>query len=112
MAGPRPSSTGPAPVARTIAKPEVTPAHSAPTVARRDTSAPEKSPAPPTSHNIVAALKNALNHMGNRRTYVEFGKLAELINQDNVNEVRAFADTLSKPQEKNIVVSLLLGRWA
>src|SRR3954469_23871354 len=43
-----------------------------------------------TSENIIAALKNALGHLGGRRTFVEFGKLSELINQDNLAEVLAF----------------------
>src|SRR6185312_5607964 len=67
---------------------------------------------PPTSENIVAALKGALSRFGSRRTFVEFGKLSELINQQNVGEVLAFAETITKPQEKNAILSMLLGRWA
>src|SRR5206468_12286244 len=55
---------------------------------------------------------NALSQIGSLRTFVEFGKLAELINEKNLGEVLAFAESLPKAQEKNMVLSMLLGRWA
>src|SRR3954447_24664934 len=72
----------------------------------------EPDSSPVTSENVVTALRNALAHMGSRRTFVEFGKLAELIDAKNVGEVLAFAEGLPKAQDKTMVLSLLLNRWA
>src|SRR4029077_16734006 len=72
----------------------------------------KKEASPANTEDVVAAIKNALGHLGSRRSYVEFGKLSELINQNNVGEVLAFAESLPKAQDKNMVLSMLLGRWA
>ncbi|MFL6515031.1 MAG: hypothetical protein ACJ8M1_08420, partial [Chthoniobacterales bacterium] len=63
---------------------------------------PESTPV--SSENVVTALRNALAHMGTRRTFVEFGKLAELIDEKNVGEVLAFAEGLPKAQDKTMVL--------
>src|SRR5437660_9389487 len=65
--------------------------------------ASEKDGTPASSEDVITAIKNALGHLGSRRTFVEFGKFPELINEKNLGEVLAFAESLPKPQEKNMV---------
>ena len=76
----------------------------------------EAEPAEPeagsTSDNIIDRMKAALARPGGRRTYATFSKLADSIDPDNVRAVLAFAEGLQKPQEKSMVLSLVVGRWA
>ena len=76
------------------------------------TEEPNKAATPANAEDVITAIKNALGHLGSRRTFAEFGKLSELINEKNLGEVLAFAESLPKAQEKNMVLSMLLGRWA
>src|SRR3989442_14566288 len=68
----------------------------------------EKSSGSSNGETIIAGLKAALAHSDSRRAYLELGKLAESINDKNVGEVMAFAETLPKQREKSMLVSLLL----
>ena len=61
---------------------------------------------------IIAKIKNALAHPGSRHTYATFSKLSESVDATNVRELLAFVQTLPKPQEKNMLVSLFVARWA
>ncbi len=70
-------------------------------------SAPDSS-----SKNLIANLQAILAQPGNRRAYAAFSKLTDSINEKNVHEVIAFAAKQSKAQEKNTLISLILGRWA
>ena len=65
-----------------------------------------------SSTDLIAQLKAALGRPGSRRTYATFSKLADSIDAKNVKEVMAFAESLQKPQEKSMLLSLVVGRWA
>jgi hypothetical protein len=64
------------------------------------------------SNNIIARMKAALGRPNSRHTYATFSKLADSIDPKNVREVLAFADGLQNPQEKSMLLSLVIGRWA
>src|SRR3984893_18174672 len=66
----------------------------------------------PSSESIFFKIKAALGHSGSRRTYATFSKLADTVDANNVREVLAFVQTLPKPQEKSMLISLFVGRWA
>src|SRR6476659_2913892 len=68
--------------------------------------------APDSSENIIAKIKEALTHSGSRHTYATFSKIAESIDEKNVRDVLAFVQTLPKPQEKSMLLSLFVSRWA
>ncbi|HSH38947.1 MAG TPA: hypothetical protein VK993_09185, partial [Chthoniobacterales bacterium] len=72
----------------------------------------EEPEAAPTSGNIIDRMKAALARPGGRRTYATFSKLADSIDPNNVRQVLAFAEGLQNPQEKSMVLSLVVGRWA
>src|SRR5213075_3223877 len=61
---------------------------------------------------IIAKIKEALTHSGSRHAYATFSKLSETVDAQNVREVLAFVETLPKVQEKNMLVSLFVARWA
>ncbi len=65
-----------------------------------------------SSENIISKIKTALTHSGSRHTYATFSKIAETVDAKNVREVLAFVQTLPKPQEKSMLISLFVGRWA
>ena len=65
-----------------------------------------------SSESIIFKIKAALGHSGSRRTYATFSKLADTVDAKNVREVLAFVQTLPKPQEKSMLISLFVGRWA
>src|SRR5437763_448075 len=65
-----------------------------------------------SSVSIIFKIKAALGHSGSRRTYATFSKLADTVDAKNVREVLAFVQTLPKPQEKSMLISLFVGRWA
>ena len=65
-----------------------------------------------SSDNIIARMKAALARPNSRHTYATFSKLADAIDPKNVRAVLAFAESLQKPQEKSMIVSLIVGRWA
>src|SRR6266404_3071870 len=70
-------------------------------------------PAPAaSSENIISKIKTALAHSGSRHTYATFSKIAETVDAENVRKVLAFVQTLPKPQEKSMLLSLFVGRWA
>src|SRR6266446_5239486 len=76
---------------------------------------PSRSNAPQSSdsaENIIAKIKSALTHSGSRHTYATFSKLSETVDATNIREVLAFVQTLPKPQEKSMLVSLFVARWA
>jgi len=94
------SAPGPAPI---VSKPLAS--------ASSDTTDPAKND--DTSGNIIDRIKAALARpSGGRRTYATFSKLADSIDKQNVSEVLAFVETLTKPQEKSMLTSLVVGRWA
>src|ERR1700681_2389446 len=62
--------------------------------------------------NLIAELQSALAQTGSRRTYAAFSKLTDSIDEKNVHEVLAFAEGVSKPQDKSMLISLIVGRWA
>ncbi|HEY2614736.1 MAG TPA: hypothetical protein VGI42_03440, partial [Chthoniobacterales bacterium] len=73
----------------------------------------DSAPAPiASSDSIISKIKTALLHPGSGHTYATFSKLAESVDATNVRDVLAFVQTLSKPQEKSMLVSLFVGRWA
>src|SRR4051812_5231676 len=61
---------------------------------------------------IIAKIKEALSHPGSRHTYATFSKLSETVDASNVRELLTFVQTLPKPQEKSMLVSLFVARWA
>src|SRR6266403_1556560 len=65
-----------------------------------------------STENIIAKIKAALGNFNSRHAYATFSKLAETIDANNVREVLAFVQTLPKPQEKSMLVSLFVARWA
>src|SRR6266446_6263174 len=65
-----------------------------------------------STENIIAKIKAALGQFNSRHAYATFSKLAETIDETNVREVLAFVQTLPKPQEKSMLVSLFVARWA
>src|SRR6267143_4676357 len=65
-----------------------------------------------SSENIISKIKTALTHSGSRHTYATFSKIAETVDAKNVRDVLAFVQTLPKPQEKGMLISLFIGRWA
>ena len=65
-----------------------------------------------STENIIAKIKAALAHSSSRHTYATFSKLAEMVDAKNVRELLAFVQTLPKPQEKSMLVSLFVARWA
>src|SRR3954469_10583390 len=77
-------------------------------------SAKPNNPAASTSsaQDIIAKIKAGLTQSNSRRAYATFSKLAELIDASNVRDVLAFVQTLPKPEEKNMLVALFIGRWA
>src|ERR1700738_879651 len=73
-----------------------------------------KSKPPPSTDStaaIIAKIKDARLHSFSRHTYATFTKLAETVDASNIREVLAFVETLP-PQEKSVLVSLFVGRWA
>src|SRR2546423_14874397 len=64
------------------------------------------------AEEIIAKIKSALSHSGSRHTYATFSKLSETVDPSNLREVLAFVQTLPKPQEKGMLVSLFVARWA
>src|SRR5436309_1308665 len=81
--------------------------HAATSVASKNQSA-----APSSTQEIIAKIKEALSHSGSRHTYATFSRLSETVDPSNVREVLAFVQTLPKPQEKSMLVSLFIARWA
>ena len=67
---------------------------------------------PDSTPNIIAKIKAALGRSSSRHTYATFSKLAETIDATNVREILAFVQTLPKPQDKSMLISLFVGRWA
>ena len=65
-----------------------------------------------SSQEIIAKIKEGLAHSGSRHTYATFSKLSEMVDATNVREVLAFVQALPKPQEKSMLVSLFVARWA
>ena len=65
-----------------------------------------------STEEIIAKIKSALTHSGSRHTYATFSKLSETVDASNVRELLAFVQTLPKPQEKSMLVSLFVARWA
>src|SRR6476620_3483232 len=55
----------------------------------------------PSSKTLIAGLQSALSQSGSRRSYAAFSKLTDSINEKNVHEVIAFAEGVSKPQDKS-----------
>jgi hypothetical protein len=95
------SSVTPAPVQTTAITP-ASPATPYPAVVTRPvrtTEEAKKEASPANPEDVVAAIKNALSHVGSRRGFAEFGKLSELINEKNLGEVLAFAESLPKAQD-------------
>src|SRR5205814_5692891 len=71
--------------------------------------APSKSnPSAPadSAENIIAKIKTGLTQFNSRHAYATFSKLAEAIDSSNVRDVLAFVQTLPKPQEKSMLISL------
>src|SRR3954452_8830082 len=65
-----------------------------------------------SADKVIAAIKSALARPGGRHAYATFSKLADSIDETDVRDVLAFVETLPKPQEKSLLTSLLVGRWA
>src|SRR6476620_4712727 len=65
-----------------------------------------------SAEDILAKIKAGLTQFNSRHAYATFSKLAETIDEKNVRDVLAFVQTLPKPQEKSILVSLFVARWA
>src|SRR3954467_97060 len=65
-----------------------------------------------SAENIIAKIKTGLNQFNSRHAYATFSKLAEAIDSSNVRDVLAFVQTLPKPQEKSMLISLFVARWA
>src|SRR4051812_45853368 len=61
---------------------------------------------------VIAKIKEALSHPGSRHAYATFSRLSETVDASNVREVLAFVQTLPKPQEKSMLISLFVARWA
>src|ERR1043166_6890496 len=61
---------------------------------------------------IISKIKIALTRSGSRHTYTTFTKLAEMVDATNVREIMAYVETLGRAQEKSMLTSLFLGRWA
>src|SRR3954470_6448198 len=81
----------------------------------KQSAAPSKSnPSAPvdSAENIIAKIKTGLTQFNSRHAYATFSKLAEAIDSSNVREVLAFVQTLPKPQEKSMLISLFVARWA
>jgi len=89
--------------------PSLTTAEANPTAGPSESS--EKSP-PPSTENLIADLKAALSRPGSQRSYAAVSKISESVNQSNIREVVGFAETLPREQDKNVLRSVLLGRWA
>ncbi|MGZ5503218.1 MAG: hypothetical protein ACXWGY_01030, partial [Chthoniobacterales bacterium] len=89
-----------------IPLPSQTPA----TLAQAETTEPELSDN--SAADIISRMKAALGRPPNRKTYATFSKLADSIDAKNVREVLSFVETLQKPQEKSMLVSLVVGRWS
>src|SRR5205807_1650516 len=62
--------------------------------------------------DIISRIKAALGRSSNRKTYSTLSKLADSIDQKNVHEILGFIDALQKPQEKSMLLSLVVGRWS
>ena len=75
-------------------------------------SSPNSSSSSASSGEIIAKIKSALTRSASRHTYATFSKLSEAVDASNVREVLAFVQTLPKPQEKSMLVSLCVARWA
>ena len=65
-----------------------------------------------SSEDIISKIQTALTRSGSRHTYATFSKIAETVDATNVRDVLAFVQTLRKPQEKTMLISLFVGRWA
>src|ERR1041385_6685985 len=72
----------------------------------------EEKPTAIETGKLIEKIQAALAKPGYRRTNAELAKVADLVNQNNVRDLLAFAETLTKRQEKQTLVSLLVGRWA
>ncbi|MBA2585913.1 MAG: hypothetical protein H0U99_05455, partial [Chthoniobacterales bacterium] len=90
--------------AATVAEP-LTQTVPAPTKAKESTGAP-------SAEQIVAEIKAATLRPSSRHSFATFNKLAEAIDENNVRDVLAFVQTLPKQQEKNILMPMIVGRWA
>src|ERR1700719_675400 len=62
--------------------------------------------------DIVTGLKEALAHSGSRHTLTTLSNLVDSADATNIANIAAFAQSLTKPQDKNLVLPLVLGRWA
>jgi len=71
----------------------------------------EKSTAASTA-SLIADLKVAISGSGSRRSYAAFSKISDSVNEKNVREVLGFAEGLPREQDKSMLRSLLVGRWA
>src|SRR3954467_7089579 len=75
----------------------------------------KSNPAPASSEsaqNIIAKIKAGQIQFNSRRAYATLSKIVESIDASNVREVMAFVQTLPKPEEKSMLMSLVIGRWA
>src|ERR1043166_5218851 len=61
---------------------------------------------------IISKIKGAVTRSGSRHSYTTFAKLAEMVDAKNVREIMAYVETLGRAQEKSMLTSLFLGRWA
>src|SRR5436853_76206 len=62
--------------------------------------------------NVYARIQEALASGGTTRLYEAFQRIAGLIDDKNVHDVLAFADKVSKKDQKDALISLVVARWA
>src|SRR5947207_14002189 len=62
--------------------------------------------------DVYSQIKGVLESNGTSRLYDSFGKISQLIDQNNVRDVLAFAEKISKKEQKDALTLLVLARWA
>ena len=65
-----------------------------------------------TAQSAIAAIKLALANPNSRRNYGRLSKVIDALEKKELQEVIKFAEGLPKQQEKSMLVSMLVSRWA